>query len=143
MASLEDLKEVLKETLEQRGVLGEIKARIRSEIFTALDNDTIGKPPLSNENLIINEMIWEYLEYNKYYNTLSVLTTESGQPKSPPFDRNYLHKKFGIKSGGKGDMPLLYELIFGLKPELASEEFPAREEYNYEPEDHDFTPAPI
>ena len=34
MASLEDLKSVLKETLEQRGVLGDIKARIRAEIFT-------------------------------------------------------------------------------------------------------------
>jgi lisH domain-containing protein FOPNL len=78
--------------------------------------------------LIINEMIWEYLEYNKYYNTLSVLTTESGQPKQPPFDRNYLHKKFALKSRGKGDMPLLYEIIFGLKPELATEDLPAREE---------------
>ena len=120
MASLDDLKSVLKETLEQRGVLGEIKSKIRAEIFTALDNDTIGKPKLSNENLIINEMIREYLEYNKYYNSLSVLTTETGQPEQPAFDREYLHKKFSMKTS-KGDMPLLYEIIFGLKPELSSE----------------------
>ncbi len=120
MASLEDLKSVLKETLEQRGVLGDIKAKIRSEIFTALDNDTVGKPKLSNENMIINEMIREYLEYNKYYNSLSVLKTETGQPDEPAFDREYLHKKFSVKSS-KGDMPLLYELIFGLKPELSTE----------------------
>ena len=120
MASLEDLKSVLKETLEERGVLGDIKARIRAEIFTALDNDTVGKPKLSNENMIINEMIREYLEYNKYYNTASVLTTETGQPAEPAFDREYLHNKFSVKSS-KGDLPLLYELIFGLKPELSSE----------------------
>jgi lisH domain-containing protein FOPNL len=87
MASLDDLKTVLKETLEQKGVLNEIKAKIRAEIFTALDADAVGKPKLSNENLIINEMIREYLEHNKYYNTLSVLLTETGQPAEAPFDR--------------------------------------------------------
>ena len=29
---------VLKETLESRGVLGQIKARIRAEVFNALDD---------------------------------------------------------------------------------------------------------
>lgn len=104
MASLEDLKNVLKETLEQKGVLNEIKSKIRAEIFTALDGEATGKPKLSNENMIINEMIREYLEYNRYYNTLSVLVTESGQPVEPPFDKEYLHKKFSInpsKTSGK------------------------------------------
>ncbi len=122
MASLEDLKGVLKETLEQKGVLNDIKARIRAEIFTALDADTTGKPKLSNENLILNEIIREYLEYNRYYNTLSVMLTESGQPQDPPFDKEYLHQKFSIGSAGKGKgLPLLYEIIFGLKPELGEE----------------------
>ena len=78
MASLDDLKGVLRETLEQKGVLNEVKAKIRAEIFTALDSEAAGKPQLSNENMIINEMIREYLEYNKYYNTESVLVTETG-----------------------------------------------------------------
>jgi len=122
MASLEDLKNVLKETLEQKGVLNEVKAKIRAEIFTALDSETSNKPRLSNENMIINEMIREYLEYNKYYNSLSVLLTETGQPVEPPFDKEYLHRKFSIAKGrGDQKMPLLYELIFGLKPELAEE----------------------
>lgn len=110
MASLEELKNVLKETLEQKGTLNDIKARIRAEIFTALDSDTAGKPKLSDENMMINEMIREYLEYNKYYNTLSVLVTESGQPAEAPFDKEYLHKKFSINSSGKGrsSVPILY-----------------------------------
>ena len=33
------------------------------------------KPSLSNENMLINELIREYLEFNKYKYTLSVLTT--------------------------------------------------------------------
>lgn len=125
MASLEDLKNVLRETLEQKGVLNEVKAKIRAEIFTALDSENVGKPPLSNENMIINEMIREYLEYNKYYNTASVLITETGQPHEPPFDKQYLQKKFGIstqKAGKRGDsLPLLYDIIFGLKPESAGQ----------------------
>ena len=117
MASLEDLKSVLKETLEQKGVLKDIRARIRAEVFTALDADSgAGKPKLSNENMIINEMIREYLEYNRYYNTTSVLVAESGQPVEPPFDKEYLHKKFSIAGASSGkNVPLLYELIFGLK----------------------------
>ena len=115
MASLEDLKNVLKETLEQKGVLNDIRAKIRAEVFTALDSDVAGKPKLSNENMIINEMIREYLEYNRYYNTSSVLIAESGQPVEPPFDKEYLQKKFSVAGGNKG-VPLLYELIFGLKP---------------------------
>ena len=134
MASLEDLKNVLRETLEQKGVLNEVKAKIRAEIFTALDSENAGKPSLSNENMIINEMIREYLEYNKYYNAASVLVTETGQPHEPPFDRQYLQKKFGISTqkGGankRGEqLPLLYDIIFGLKPESQNEDlwrFPA------------------
>ena len=121
MASLDDLKSVLRETLEQKGVLNDVKAKIRAEIFTALDAENTNRPQLSNENMIINEMIREYLEYNRYYNTASVLVTETGQPSEPPFDREFLHRKFGVSSQARGarpGMPLLYELIYGLRPEL-------------------------
>jgi lisH domain-containing protein FOPNL len=134
MASLDDLKNVLKETLEQRGVLGEIKSKIRSEIFTALDNDTMGKPPLSQENMLINEMIREYLEFNQYYNTLSVLTSESGQPKEPFLDRTTMHKKLSLKPSKDG-LPILYEMI-GMKPEAPErQEMPISDD-----EDEDFMP---
>ena len=97
MASLEDLKNVLRETLEQKGTMNKIKAEIRAEIFTALDADaTKGKPALPQENVLINELIREYLEYNRYYSSASVLVTESGQPVDPPFDRNYMERKLQI-----------------------------------------------
>ena len=43
---------------------------MRSAIFSALDNDDKPKPKLSDENLIINEMIREYLKYLITYNLL-------------------------------------------------------------------------
>lgn len=64
---------VIKETLENRGSLGQIKARIRAEVFSALDDQSEVKPPLSNENMIINELIREYLDFNKYKYSSSVL----------------------------------------------------------------------
>lgn len=62
MTNINELKDALKETLEEKGVLNEIRARMRSAIFSALDNDDKPKPKLSDENLIINEMIREYLK---------------------------------------------------------------------------------
>ena len=114
MASLEDLKNVLRETLEQKGVLNKVKAEIRSEIFTALDADnTQGKPPVPQENVIINELIREYLEYNRYYNTASVLVTESGMPRDAPFDRNYMERKMQITSSSQANKTQQTPLLYG------------------------------
>ncbi|XP_067562651.1 centrosomal protein 20 isoform X7 [Pseudorca crassidens] len=73
MATVAELKAVLKDTLEKRGVLGHLKARIRAEVFNALDDESEPRPLLSHENLLINELIREYLEFNKYKYTASVL----------------------------------------------------------------------
>ncbi|XP_032957789.1 centrosomal protein 20 isoform X2 [Rhinolophus ferrumequinum] len=89
MATVTELKAVLKDTLEKRGVLGHLKARIRAEVFKALDDESEPRPPLSHENLLINELIREYLEFNKYKYTASVLISESGQPVVP-LDRQFL-----------------------------------------------------
>uniref|UniRef100_A0A8C3WCM8 Centrosomal protein 20 n=1 Tax=Catagonus wagneri TaxID=51154 RepID=A0A8C3WCM8_9CETA len=77
MAAVAELKAVLKDTLEKRGVLGHLKARIRAEVFNALDDESEPRPSLSHENLLINELIREYLEFNKYKYTASVLIAES------------------------------------------------------------------
>ncbi|PNI11137.1 FOPNL isoform 6 [Pan troglodytes] len=62
--------------LGKKGVLGHLKARIRAEVFNALDDDREPRPSLSHENLLINELIREYLEFNKYKYTASVLIAD-------------------------------------------------------------------
>ncbi|NWW84691.1 FOPNL protein, partial [Rhynochetos jubatus] len=102
---------VLRDTLEKRGALGQIKARIRAEVFNALDDQSEPRPPLSHENLLINELIREYLEYNKYKYTASVLTSESGQPEVP-LDRQFLAKELNIVEDANGkSVPLLYGIL--------------------------------
>ena len=111
MAKVEDLKAVLKETLENRGVLSQVRARIRAEVFNALDEQAEVKPTLSNENLLINELIREYLDFNKYKYTNSVLTVESGQPKDP-IERRFLAKELHIEDiHDSGKVPLLYGIV--------------------------------
>ncbi|XP_009558632.2 centrosomal protein 20 isoform X2 [Cuculus canorus] len=102
---------VLRDTLEKRGALGQIKARIRAEVFNALDDQSEPRPPLSHENLLINELIREYLDYNKYKYAASVLTAESGQPEVP-LDRQFLAKELNIVEDANGkSVPLLYGII--------------------------------
>lgn len=53
------------------------------------------KPPLSDRNLLINELIRDYLAFNKYRSTLSTLMAETGQPTAP-LDRSFLAEQAGV-----------------------------------------------
>lgn len=110
MASVNELKEVLKETLEEKGVLSQIRARIRTEIFNTLNDGSAGnRPKPSMENEIINELIRDYLKFNHYDHTLAVFLPESGQPTTPPYDRGFITKKLKIvEDKNSQELPLLY-----------------------------------
>ena len=64
MSTLEDLRSAVKQTLEQNGSLAATRAKLRADIFTTLQDPTEVKPKLPHENLILNELILEYLNYN-------------------------------------------------------------------------------
>ena len=111
MSSMKDLKDAIKETLLKSGALPEIRAKIRAEIFHMLQEDSELAPSLSNDNLLINELIREYLIYNGYQFTESVLLAESGQ-HDLRIHRILLEKQLGIKSIKDAEhLPLLYGLI--------------------------------
>ncbi|KAK7913567.1 hypothetical protein WMY93_013778 [Mugilogobius chulae] len=112
MATITELKCAVRETLEARGVLGQLKARIRAEVFSALEGDKQPpQPQLSHENLLINELIREYLEFNKYKYCASVLTAESGQPQVP-LDRQFLANELNVaEDSSSKSVPLLYGLV--------------------------------
>jgi lisH domain-containing protein FOPNL len=46
MSSLEELKGALRDTLAARGSLGQIQARVRAEIFNALEETVFLRPHL-------------------------------------------------------------------------------------------------
>ncbi|KAM4697631.1 LOW QUALITY PROTEIN: centrosomal protein 20 [Rhinophrynus dorsalis] len=110
MATVADLKAVVKDTLEKRGVLGNLKAKVRAEVFEALDDRREPKPVLSPENLLINELIREYLEFNKYKYTASVLTAETGL-SDVPLDRQFLKELNIVENSNAQAVPLLYGML--------------------------------
>ena len=65
---------VVHEALENRGILGQLRAQIRAEVFGALNNPSDSQPEVSRENFLINELIREYLDFNNYKYASSVLT---------------------------------------------------------------------
>uniref|UniRef100_A0A672GQN3 Centrosomal protein 20 n=2 Tax=Salarias fasciatus TaxID=181472 RepID=A0A672GQN3_SALFA len=106
-----ELKCAVRDTLESRGVLGQLKARIRAEVFSALEDQRELRPPLSHQNLLINELIREYLEFNKYSYSASVLTAEAGQP-DVPLDRQFLANELKVaEDASSKSVPLLYGLV--------------------------------
>ncbi len=123
MASINELKNVLKDTLEEKGVLSQVRAKIRAEIFNALNDKPMTAPDLPNENLIINELIREYLIFNNYHHSLSVFIPESGQPKKPAYTRNFIAQKLKVvEDKNSRDLPLMYSLIFGMKEIIQQKE---------------------
>lgn len=112
MATLNEMKEVLKEHLEKNGSLNEIRSKLRSEIFNTLNNDAKPQQGLSNQNLIINELIREYLVFNNYNYTNSVMIPEAGQPEKP-LDRQIVSSQLNIaESSESRQLPLLYSRHF-------------------------------
>lgn len=63
---------VLKDALDKKGVTSNVKAKLRAEIFSVLEDNTLDKPIVSQENLLINELIREYMDFNHYQYSKSV-----------------------------------------------------------------------
>lgn len=115
-ATLDELKDALIETLEHRGVLGQVKAKVRAEIFATLNDEQVPPPELPRENAVINELIREYLEYNGYHHTLSVLLPESGHPRERQFSRSYLADELRLQEDNRSKaLPLIYAFTRSLR----------------------------
>lgn len=52
MASEAELCAALKQTLDTRGALDSVRARLRAEVFAAIHDDAEVKPPLTREQLL-------------------------------------------------------------------------------------------
>ncbi|CAF3285881.1 unnamed protein product [Rotaria socialis] len=111
MNTLEDLRSAVKQTLEQNGALAATRAKLRADIFKTLEDPSEVKPRIPHENLLINELILEYLNYNNLHCAASVLSVESGQP-TPSLGRAFVAEQLNIHEDDKTrQVPLLYSLL--------------------------------
>lgn len=105
-----DMKDAVMAALKESGKLGKISAEVRAEVSLLLirDSEKPSSIPLCRENLIINELIREYLSMNGLKNTLSVFIPETGEPMDP-IDRNFLAHSLNITP--RETSPLLNSLL--------------------------------
>ena len=79
-SSIDDLRSALRESLQQRGVLGRVRAQLRSEIFHTIDAGADAPPPRADpatSTLVVEELVREYLAFAGYGHALSVFEAES------------------------------------------------------------------
>lgn len=108
----ENAKTAMREALEANGQLDVIKAQLRALVFHSLDAsspDSQTKPKQSPENMLINEMIREYLQFNGYEHTLSVMKAEAGLPQGA-IPHSVLKAEMGY-NGAPADVPLMYSIV--------------------------------
>lgn len=135
-SSVAALRDALKDTLERRGVLDALRARVRGELFHVIEaaGDAAQAPPapLSSANLLLNELILEYLDYNGYANAASVLSAEASQPR-PRLDRRLLAREVRMTDvdTSADATPLLYHVLASLQSAAGPPPLPTPQPVSY------------
>jgi len=129
---MEEMKELIIQSLETKGVLGQIRAHLRSAVFKVVDeqdqqfntgcglkweNKTLYKILETKIGTLLAEIIREFMEYFRMDYSLSIFIPECGiSPER--LNRKEILGKLGIMSNPQNDkftaglhLPLLYYII--------------------------------
>ena len=106
-----DLKAALRAALESKGVLKDIKAKLRAEVFHCLEDKTVELPDKPRDVHIANEIIREYMTNFNLTNSLSVFMEEGGQPAELSADRQFLASELGLRLRPDEKEPLLVVIL--------------------------------
>lgn len=120
----QQLGAAIKETLERSGTLDNVRAQLRATLLKCMDEPLTtsckSAPPI--ENVLINELIAEYLSFNGYEHTLSVFSMESRRNSGMGEDElgeSFVRAELGLpnRSSSKS-LAMLYEVVFMMKSRL-------------------------
>ena len=129
---MEEMKELIIQSLETKGVLGQIRAHLRSAVFKVVDeqdqqfntgcglkweNKTLYKILETKIGTLLAEIIREFMEYFRMDYSLSIFIPECGiSPER--LNRKEILGKLGIMNNAQNDkftaglhLPLLYYII--------------------------------
>lgn len=120
-AATDAVTAALKETLERTGDLDAVRARLRAAVLRSMDDarqeaaiaPNRTEPPL--ENVIINELIADYLSFNGFDQTLSVFAAES---QATDANRGRLGEMFIRSELGlsrDSSLAMLYDVVEAMK----------------------------
>ncbi|CAI2378610.1 unnamed protein product [Moneuplotes crassus] len=120
---MDELKNLVIQTLETNGILGEIRAKLRSSVFKVIDsNDPAHKEKAmhwenslaqkvleTTESALAADLIREYLEFYRLDYTLSIMIPEANL-KQDPLDREQLVRKAEVDQATDKE-PLLVQIL--------------------------------
>jgi hypothetical protein len=120
---MDELKNLVIQTLETNGILGQIRAKLRSSVFKVIDNnDPSGKEralhwenPLAQqvlettESALASDLIREYLEFYRLDYTLSIFIPEANL-KQDPLDKGNLVSRAEVDAPNEKE-PLLVQVL--------------------------------
>jgi hypothetical protein len=107
-----DLIDAIHEALDRKGITGQIKAQLRSEVFHTLEDKTVASPEKPRDVFIASELMREFLMSAKLQNTLSVFSEEFGQPSEMNVDREFIGGELGLNVVGCNEkIPLLVLIV--------------------------------
>ncbi|CAB3221788.1 unnamed protein product [Arctia plantaginis] len=111
-----ELLTAIKDLLKKNGLLNKINAEVRAQVTELLQDRQTGgtvtlAPTPTDEVLLVNELVREYLEWNGYLYTASVMTSEAAMPKDKR-SRADLCAEVGVKDDEKSSaLPLLSNIV--------------------------------
>ncbi|XP_023948815.1 centrosomal protein 20 [Bicyclus anynana] len=118
--SEKELLDAIKNLLRKSGHLNKFQAEMRAKVIEILQerqasqntgSKSPGPPKPTNEVLLINELVKEYLEWNGYLYTASVMTSEAAMPEEKK-TRVELCAEVGVKDDEKSSaLPLLSNIV--------------------------------
>ncbi|CAG9794963.1 unnamed protein product [Diatraea saccharalis] len=117
--SEKELLVAIKDLLKKSGHLNKLQAEMRAKVTEVLqekqlsshDDKNADVPIATDEVLLVNELVREYLEWNGYLYTASVLASEAALPKDKKC-RTDLCTEVGVRDDEKSAaLPLLSNIV--------------------------------
>ncbi|KAJ2952009.1 hypothetical protein O0L34_g4270 [Tuta absoluta] len=115
LASEKALLKAIKNLLNKGGHLNKLRAEVRANITDVLQQRqaTVSNkpPPMTAEGLVVNELVREYLEWNGYLYTSSVMSSEAAMSQEKK-SRADLCAAIGVKDDERSSaLPLLTNIV--------------------------------
>ena len=115
---IDELNNAVRIALQRKGVLSNIKSKLRAEIFNCIEDKIVPKPSPTHEIQLSSDLIKEFMKNFKYENSLAVFNEETDDDsnqnsKTNQYDeRQNIAKELGIRIDEKDkNIPLLILIV--------------------------------
>eukprot|EP00768_Dysnectes_brevis_P005827 gnl/Dysnectes_brevis/4372_a5843_937.p1 GENE.gnl/Dysnectes_brevis/4372_a5843_937~~gnl/Dysnectes_brevis/4372_a5843_937.p1 ORF type:complete len:160 (+),score=16.21 gnl/Dysnectes_brevis/4372_a5843_937:31-480(+) len=111
-ASIEELKDLLVDSMRQRGELSTLQCTVRETILKLIDGQKpSARPAVEGDTYLLCELMREFMQFSGFKSSANCLSIEAGIPKLPT-NRAFLARSCGLSPDSlKPGVPLLLHLL--------------------------------